>query len=266
MTSLGCVRRLISTTHGSTTPKHGFNVASNQPDGRQSSRSINIFGHITRMKPTAALHFIRQAGKHLSTIGGVIMGASCGWMLVSPWLSAHKYITVWDETSSHFWCFLVLIGGIVMFNNSRDFTNFKHAIRLVVIVVAILFGLGSWAGSGKMFWYWKLRSISDGERLVMVGDLEKLIDTASPPTEDKVGIPFEELPESVRLLGRKEDYTSGQNLGGLHGGKALVKFGYRGRSWGLFVGPEKYLEVVYQGCRRDPVATNAFFFIGANDY
>lgn len=97
----------------------------------------------------------------------------------------------------------------------------------------------------------------------MSTDLEKLASDKSRSNNDG-HIKFADLPESLRVLGREEDYV-GSYYQVSHEGKgvtASVGFGQmRRRCWGICIGPEQRGDI-FQRFRKMPVATNAFFFMG----
>lgn len=199
----------------------------------------------------------------MKSIGPVIMGIALVLMISAPWLSAHRFISVGSEMDCYFRCFLVLVGGICIFDWLGEDAGIKRAIRIAISIVVIIIGLDVWIESNYWFAHWKLASISEPEWRQMSADFEKLAsDNSRHSSEGK--IKFSELPESLHVLGREEDFISCfyQVSKEGKGTAASVGFGQiRRRCWGICIGPEQGGDM-FRRFRKIPVATNAFFFMG----
>lgn len=198
------------------------------------------------------------------SIGPVIMGIALVWMVSAPWLSAHRFISVGLEMDCYLRCFLVLVCGVYVFNRLGENTGIKRAIRIAISTIVIICGLEAWLGSNYWFARWKLASISDAGWRQMSSDLEKLTNDKLHHGVSEGDLKFAELPESLRVLGREEDFSSYSYYQVSKEGKgttAYVTFGQlRRRCWGIHVGPEQ--GDIFRGCRKIPVSTNAFCFFG----
>jgi len=127
--------------------------------------------------------------------------------------------------------------------------------------LAVVIVLASWFESDRVFLFWKLRAIPPGVWSQMVSDLEKF-GARYAQGGDYHSFNRMELPESLYQLGSRFDCRGGTaqvvNYPDYSGIIVTAMFGYKPRSWGLYIGPKR-------GCPLSvhiPVGQNAYFFFG----
>jgi hypothetical protein len=199
--------------------------------------------------------------------GATLMWAAAGWSMIAPWLSANNFIAVRTELISY-WAFLI----VLMFAASAFLGNLRYSIptrlfvlrSLGVVCVSSVFMAG-WLSSDKAFLHWKMRSIRGEAWPQMAFDLESLgREVAESGT---AVLPASRVPpKSLLGLGSRLDYTGAMgsvlNSPQYTGIVANVTFGYKVRSWGLFLGPEEGARSYCRGGACLRVAPNAYFFVG----
>jgi hypothetical protein len=187
------------------------------------------------------------------------------WSVSATWFSAHLLVPVFAELASYWACSLGVVGAWLVHSHIRG--ELAGSGRLIASPwpgpVSLVLVLASWLLSDFSFFHWKLRAIPREAWSQMVADLRQV---AVPNLESAPNTNREPPPASVRQLGMKCDTGAWRSWKvdhpGYPGFKADVLLGYKSRSWGLWVGPEKSLEAWCRGCRRARVTTNSYFFVG----
>lgn len=185
------------------------------------------------------------------------------WSISAAWLAANQIIPVFTEATSYW-----LACPAVLFAMSRYLAHMRNGgapreitNRDLLAGLAVFVAFAFWWGSDRAFVFWKLRAIPAAAWPEMVSDLEK-VGRRSLEGDGYHAFNGKEIPKSLHQLGAGFDYKGGNaqrsEFPEYSGVIASVWFGYRPRTWGLYVGPEA-------GCplhMRYRVGPNAFFFFG----
>jgi len=185
-------------------------------------------------------------------------------------LAANKLIAVSTEFACYYVSPLAVIGAALyyLFGGGQSKTSWAlcrgavaTAVVLFVVIAWPLF-LSTWA-----FFHWKLEAIPASAWPQMVSDLENLGRQSVEADGSYRSFHSRTLPPSLRQLGSGQDYLGGSGqmvtYSDYTGILAQVVFGYKSRTWGLVVGPERAVESYCPRCERIQVAPNAYFFVGA---
>jgi hypothetical protein len=195
--------------------------------------------------------------------GIVSMGLGGILVVAATWLSAIQVITVGAELASFWLCIaVVLLGGWCASRANRVGTR-RFSIGLLTVALAIFVAAWALFLSDLAFFHWRLRSVPAKAWANMISDMQQI---ASSTVDSYIPKSKKAPPSSVRELGLVEDYGCmhvwADSSPAYPGVKGDVLFGYKSRSWGLWLGPENYLDSFCPGCRRVLVAPKAFFFVG----
>jgi hypothetical protein len=191
----------------------------------------------------------------------------CLWSAAAAWFSAHQLVSVQVELLSY-WLVVptTLISGIKFAAHKRRCIHSRQfLVRCISSSVALLIALGAWYKSNDIFAFWKLRMISATQWPQMISDLQ----ASGKESADRNGrsIDVSAMPKSLRFLGNGTDYVSLKGYwvdrAGYKGLIAYTELGYKVRVWGLFVGPEHFLQEGWPRFKRVRVGNNAFFILGA---
>ena len=198
--------------------------------------------------------------------GAGILGMGLGptWAVAATWLSANRVIPVIAEFASVWLCIaVVLMGGWCASRASEGQTK-RLPIGLVASVLVVSVMVWAWFISDFAFFHWKLRAMRPSTWAQMISDMQEI--ARSTPDAGYLPVSKRVPPMSVRKLGLGDDYGCmhiwAENSAAYPGVKGDVLFGYKSRSWGLWLGPEDSLKRFCPGCRRAVVASKAFFFVG----
>lgn len=203
-----------------------------------------------------------------SRVGISLMGIAGLWSFTAAWFSAKRVIPVAVELPSYWLALLIIASGASLcLGDMRHPKPVKMFLfRSSVVASAFLVFLSGWLLSDRMFFFWKRRDISSMVWSQMAADLQ---DFGRRSADGSGSSPFrlKGLPNSLRQLGMETDYIGGSGQiidSSLYQGLVVeVDFGYKTRTWGLFVGPTEILESRWAKCIRIQVALDAFLFLGA---
>ena len=197
-------------------------------------------------------------------LAGIIsMGLGAIWVIVATWLSANRVITVIAELASLWLCIAAVFLGGWCATRTKEGEAKRLPIGLLAAGLGIFVVVWAWFISDLAFFHWKLRSVPASAWAQIISDVQRI----ASPTPDGGYMPTKNAaPKSVHELGLGDDFgcihawvESSSDYPGVRGD---VLFGYKSRSWGLWLGPEKSLDSFCPGCRRALVAPKAFFFVG----
>jgi hypothetical protein len=204
--------------------------------------------------------------------GGIVglIAIACMWSVMAAFLSAYEAISVVTELASYWLALFIVVGGgwLYLRKPSQATAQINLRFRSLVVIAAFMIVVISWRLSTSQFFFWKMRSIPRNAWPRMASDLEVF---GRQMTETGINyLPTTESPpKSLQRLGLGEDYKGGVcniwNASDYSGVFAIIAFGYKGRSWGLCLGPEMRAK---EYCRRGKyvnVASNAYFFCGPRD-
>ncbi len=195
--------------------------------------------------------------------GTVSMALGSGWIIASTWLAAHRLITVFTELRSLWPCVAaVCFGGWCIYRTIEGGSK-RYVIGLVTAALVVFIPVWAWFLSDAAFFHWKLKSLPPNTWAQVISDIQRI---ASPTSDGGHMSSRKGAPKSVQQLGLGEDFRginawaeTSSNYPGVRGD---VLFGYKSRSWGLWLGPEERLDDFCPGCWRAPVASKAYFFVG----
>jgi hypothetical protein len=192
------------------------------------------------------------------------MGFGAIWVIAATWLAANCVITVIAELASLWLCIgAVLLGGWCASRASEGTTK-SLPIGLLTAGLGIFVVVWAWFLSDSAFFHWRLRSVPANTWSQIISDMQQL--ARSTPDAGYLPAIRKSPPMSVRQLGLGDDYGCmhvwADNSTAYPGVKGDVLFGYKSRSWGLWLGPEESLNRFCPGCRRSLVAPKAYFFVG----
>jgi hypothetical protein len=199
-----------------------------------------------------------------------LMGMACIWAVSAVWMSAHLVISVFAELASYWLVLFTVLGAGYIFlrGQSHRVTRFGFLCNCLLTGFALLVVLVSWRWSDDRFALYKIGSISPGAWSQMALDLGTLGREIAQSGANS--LPSGKAPPvSLQQLGSEVDFggTFGAviNSADYSGVTAGILFGYKGRSWGLCVGPQSFAKKYSRNVGCIPVATNAFFFAGPRD-
>ncbi len=198
------------------------------------------------------------------------MATASVWSAVAAFLSANRVISVFSELASYWLALIAVVTGAILLGvggrepSTPVYFRWEPVIELCAFAVV----LASWHFSDKQFAYWKMRSIPQKAWPEMVSDLEALGRATTERGQNYLSME-QPPPQSLRRLGLGVDYKGGicnvWDYPEYKGVFAIIVFGYKTRSWGLCLGPERRAQNYCKGGVCIPVASNAYFFCGSRD-
>ncbi len=198
------------------------------------------------------------------------MAVAIAWSFAAAWFSANLVISVVAELASYWLSLLaVLLGAYLQLRILRRPVSLANVLwRSWLSVAALVIVVVCWRQSDERFALWKMRAISPKEWSEMVSELRKFgteIAQSGVTSASATMVP----PETLRSIGSGTDYSgafgniiTSSEYSGL---TAEILFGYKGRGWGLCVGPESFAEKYSRGTNYIRVATDGFFFCSPRD-
>jgi hypothetical protein len=200
--------------------------------------------------------------------GIILIALGTAWSLAAAWLSANLFISVRTEVLGYKNYFFAAVVGSFLFITAGKVAGQMRIVRYAISFSALVIIAVVWISSDKIFAYWKMRAVPAATWQQAAAEIEKLAEEA--PTTDKVQ-PWtrhaRELPKSAGIIGLPEDYAAGVGGYGLYGSDgtiACLTYGFKPRTWGLFVGPDAVVLSGWRKYRIIRVATNGYFFVGPN--
>jgi hypothetical protein len=204
-------------------------------------------------------------------LGALGMGIICVWSATSTWLAAKGIIAVSTEFACYYITpFILIVASLYyVFNRGQPKTARSLVVRGAVATSVVAFVAVVWPLllSNKAFFYWKMKAVPASAWPQMVSDIEKHGRQSMGADGSYGSFRSGTLPASLRQLGSGEDYLGGSGqmvaYSEYSGILAHVAFGYKPRTWGIMVGPEKAVTSFCPRCEWTRVAPNAYFFVGA---
>ena len=192
---------------------------------------------------------------------------SSPWRWIFFFNCFHCVISVFAEISSYWLALLAVLSGgyLVLRNQERSVAPIGLVWRCLGLSLALVIVVASWISSDQRFFVRKLGSIRAEAWPQIVSDLESY-GRQTAQTGKSFAWEAKRLPKSLQQLGSIVDYggvtCNVWNTPEYKGVFAVLHFGYKGRNWGLCLGPESKAKECGRYVR---VATNAFFFVSSRD-
>jgi hypothetical protein len=211
----------------------------------------------------------RSAWENVKAHAGIIiLLLAVVWSVMAPWLSANQFIAVRAEVLNYKYCVLAVVcGGFRLIQGGKSGGR-RQVVRWVVLVGSLLAVCLAWFLADNAFTYWKMRAVPAAAWQQAASDLERLAKEAPTMGKNQPWANYARyLPKSIQVVGLPEDYAAGHGSAGLYGAEGIVAdvtYGFKPRTWGLFVGTEDPVREGPQKYRTIRVGTNAFFFVGPN--
>lgn len=196
----------------------------------------------------------------------VLISVATVWSAEASYLSAHQVVTVGIELYTYWLSIpLAIFCGLKYVSNRPTSQGVQGLLaRSIIFLFATSLSIAAWIRSDDLFLFWKLRTIPPRAWPQMIADLKG----SGRKSADNEGRFFgaDALPKSLDSLGSRADFIHGKGQWltrtDYTGLIAYAEFGYKVRTWGLFVGPEKIVQEGWRGFRKEHVAQDAYFIIG----
>lgn len=192
---------------------------------------------------------------------------ACIWSGLAAWAAAKGILQVRTEVLGYRFAFLVVVACAVFFLRQRP-KELTPLVRYILPFISLAFILAIWLLSDSIFAQWKMKLLSKQDWAQMTTDLTVLAKRYPTKSQDQSwSSDPRQLPRSFRLLGRSDEYAAGFGGEGFFGQTnpiACVLYGFKARTWGLFVGTSEEASWYWKKGPLIQVNSNAFFFFGPN--